>query len=216
MLHKLRQTQRDGHKTENMNAGGGGGFFNRLNPWGAGGVVPRGVIKAVATAAGMAVTLDPTVLEEDEEVSPLRTRQSMTSPTTTGLCTGKGNTPNVMRSARLNTKPVGTLYSIRKALRPRTTTPGDLCPRLKLRGTSNKAGDYTPQLLTCRGLKASRVSQSPTDLPGVGKWEGRRCFEAHKGIHPLPDLPGMETSLCPPRRRSQCRQHNREGLKLRV
>ena len=109
-------------------------------------MVPPGVIKVVVWVAGVAVTIDPKVLEEDVEVSPLRTRQSMTSPTTTGICTGKGNTPHVVRSAMLNTKPVGTLYSIRRALLPQTTTPGDLCLHLKLRGTSNKAGDYTPQL----------------------------------------------------------------------
>jgi hypothetical protein len=100
-----------------MSAGGGGGFFNRLNPWGAGVVVvPLGVAKAVAWAAGVAITIDPKVLEEDGEVSPLRTRQSMTLPTTTGIYTGTVNTPHIVRSAMLNTKPVGTPYSIRRAL----------------------------------------------------------------------------------------------------
>ncbi len=56
-------------------------------------MVLPGVIKAVARAAGVAVTLNPKVLEEDVEVSPLRTRQSMTSLTTTGIYTGKVNTP---------------------------------------------------------------------------------------------------------------------------
>ena len=109
-------------------------------------MVPLGVTKAVAWAAGVAVTLDRKVLEEDGEVSPLRTRQSMTLPTTTGIYTGTVNTPHIVRSAMLNTKPVGTLYSIQMAILPLTTTPGDLCPHLKLRGTSNKAGDYTPHL----------------------------------------------------------------------
>jgi hypothetical protein len=109
-------------------------------------VVPLGVTKAVAWAAGVAVTLDPKVLEEDGEVSPLRTRQSMTTPTTTGIYTGKGNTTHVVRSSMLNTKPVETLYSIRMAIRPLTTMPWHLCPHLKLHGTSNTAGDYTPQL----------------------------------------------------------------------
>ncbi len=54
---------------------GGGGFFNQINPWGpGGGVVPPGVTKAVARAEEVAVTLDPKVLEEDGEGSPLRTR----------------------------------------------------------------------------------------------------------------------------------------------
>ena len=109
-------------------------------------MVPLGVTKAVAWAVGVAVTLDPKVLEEDEEVSPLRTQQIMTLPTTTGIYTGKGNTPPVMRSAMLNTKPVEAQYSIRMAIRPLTTMPWHLCPHLKLHGTSNTAGDYTPQL----------------------------------------------------------------------
>jgi hypothetical protein len=53
---------------------GGGGFFNQINPWGTGGVVPPGVTKVVARAEEVAVTLDPKVLEEDGEGSPLRTR----------------------------------------------------------------------------------------------------------------------------------------------
>jgi hypothetical protein len=108
--------------------------------------VPLGVTKAVAWAAGMAVTINPKVLEEDGEVSPLRTRQSMTLPTMTGIYTGTVNTPHVVRSAMLNTKPIRRLYSIRRALLPQTTTPGELCPHLKLHGTSNKVGDSTPQL----------------------------------------------------------------------
>ena len=49
-----------------------------------GGAGQPGVTKAGAWA-GVAITLDPKVLEEDGEVSPLRTRQSMTSPMTTGF-----------------------------------------------------------------------------------------------------------------------------------
>jgi hypothetical protein len=36
----------------------------------------------------------------------------------TGIYTGKVNTPYVVHSAMLNTKPVRTLYSIRMALLP--------------------------------------------------------------------------------------------------
>jgi len=93
--------------------------------------------------AGVTITLASKVLEGEGEVSPLRTRQSMTSPTTTGIYTGKVNTPHVVCSTMLNTKPVGTLFSIWMASLPRTMIPGDLCPHLKQRGTSNKAQVYT-------------------------------------------------------------------------
>jgi hypothetical protein len=106
-------------------------------------VVPPGVTKEVARAEEVAVTLDPKVLEEDGEVSPLRTRQITTSPTTTGIYTGKVNTPHVVRSAMLNTKPGRTLFSIRMAPLPRTMMPGDLCPHLKVRGMGIKARVYT-------------------------------------------------------------------------
>jgi hypothetical protein len=71
--------------------------------------VPLGVSKAVARA-GVSITLGSKVLEEEGEVSPLRMQQSMTSPTLTGIHTGKIITPYVVLSARLNTKPVGTNY----------------------------------------------------------------------------------------------------------
>ena len=105
-------------------------------------MVPPGDNKAVAWAR-MNITLASKVMEEEGVVSPLKTWRSMTSLTTTGIYMGKVNTPYVVHSAMLNTKPVGTLYSIQMALLPRTMTPGDLCPHLKLRGTSNKAWDYT-------------------------------------------------------------------------
>jgi len=105
-------------------------------------VVPPGVTKAVARA-GMTIILASKVMEEEGEVSPLRTRRSMTSPPSAGIYTGKANTPYVMRSVMLNTKPIRTIYSIQMVLLPRTMTPGDLCPHLKLCGTSNKAQDYT-------------------------------------------------------------------------
>ena len=55
-----------------MSASGGGGFFNQFTPWGRGGGVPPGVTKAVARA-GVTITLTSKVLEEEGEVSPLRT-----------------------------------------------------------------------------------------------------------------------------------------------
>ena len=73
---------------------GGGGFFNQFTPLGEGGGVPPGVTKAVARA-GVSITLDP----KEEEVSPLRMQRSMNSPTTTGIYTGKVNTPYVVLSA---------------------------------------------------------------------------------------------------------------------
>ena len=121
---------------------GGGGFFNRFTPWGRGGMVPPGVTKAVPRA-GMTITLASKVMEEEGEVPPLRTLRSMTLPTMTGIYTGKDNTPYIVHSAMLNTKPIGTLYSTRMALLPQTMTPGDLCPHLKLHGTSNKVRNYT-------------------------------------------------------------------------
>ncbi len=105
--------------------------------------MPPGVTKEVARAEEVAVTLDPKVLEEDGEESPLRTRQITTSPTTTGIYTGKVNTPHVVRSAMLNTKPGGTLFSIQMAPLPRTMMPGNLCPHLKMRGMGIKARVYT-------------------------------------------------------------------------
>jgi len=77
-----------------------------------GGGGPPGVTKAGARAAEVKITLDPKFLEEDGEVSPLRTRQSMTSAMTTGIYTGEINTPYIVYSARLNTKLSGTLFSI--------------------------------------------------------------------------------------------------------
>ena len=59
-------------------------------------MVPLGVTKARAQAAEMKITLDPKFLEEDGEVSPLRTRQSMTSPMTTGIYTREINTPYIV------------------------------------------------------------------------------------------------------------------------
>jgi hypothetical protein len=97
----------------------------------------------VARAAEVAVTLNPKVLEEDGEVSPLRTWQITTSPTTTGIYTGKVNTPHVVRSAMLNTKPGGTLFSIRMVPLPQTMMPGDLCTHLKMHGMGIEARVYT-------------------------------------------------------------------------
>jgi hypothetical protein len=106
-------------------------------------VVPSGVTKEVARVEEVAVTLASKVLEEEGEVSPLRTRQITILPTTTGIYSGKVNTPHVVRSARLNTKPGGTLFSIRMAPLPGTMTPGDLCPHKKMRGMGIKARVYT-------------------------------------------------------------------------
>ena len=100
------------------------------------------VTKGVARAGGP-ITLASKVLEEEGEVSPLRTRRIMISPMTTGIYTGKVNTPHVMLSTTLNTKPVGTLFSFRMVSLPRIMTPGDLCPHQKQHGTSNKARVYT-------------------------------------------------------------------------
>ena len=105
-------------------------------------MVPLRVTKAVARAGG-SVILDSKVLEEGGEVSPLRMRQSMTSPTTTGTYTGKINTPYVVPSAMLNMKPGGPLFSIRMVPLPRTMMPGDLCPHLKLLGMGSKERVYT-------------------------------------------------------------------------
>ena len=104
--------------------------------------MPPGVTKAVARA-GVSITLDPKVLEEDGEVSPLRTRQSMTLPMTTGIYTGGINTPYVVLSAMLNTKPGGILFSIRMAPLSQTMMPWDLCPHLKMFGMGIKARVYT-------------------------------------------------------------------------
>ncbi len=106
-------------------------------------MVPPGVTKEVARAEEVAVTLDPKVLEEDGEVSSLRTRQITTSPPMTGIYMGKVNTPHVVRSAMLNMKPGGTLFSIRMAPLPQTMLPGDLCPHLKMCGMGIKARVYT-------------------------------------------------------------------------
>jgi hypothetical protein len=57
-----------------------------------GGAVTPGVTKAAAWA-GVSITLDPKVLEEAREVSPLRTRRSMTVPMTTGIYMGGGQYP---------------------------------------------------------------------------------------------------------------------------
>ena len=105
--------------------------------------MPPGVTKEVARAEEVVVTLDPKDREEDGEVSPLRTRQITILPTPTGIYTGKVNTPHVVRSARLNTKRGGTLFSIRMAPLPRTMRPGDLCPHMKMRGMGIKARVYT-------------------------------------------------------------------------
>jgi len=80
-------------------------------------VGPPGVTKARARAAEVKITLNPKFLKEDGEVSPLRTRQIMTSSMTTGIYT-EINTPYVVHSVRLNTKPGGTLFSIRMAPLP--------------------------------------------------------------------------------------------------
>ena len=93
--------------------------------------------------AGGTITLTSNILEEEEEVSPLRTRQIMTSPMTTGIYMGKINTPHVVLSTMLNTKPVGTLFFFRMASLPRITIPGDLCPHRKQHGTRNKTWVYT-------------------------------------------------------------------------
>ncbi len=172
-----------------MSAGGGGGFFNKLNPWGVGGGgAPgghqgggmgsrggshprpqgpgggwRGVSFEDSTEYDFAD--DDRNLYGEGQYPPHRafsdaeyedrwnaifhpngapptnnnSRESMPPPETTWYKQqGRGLYP-----AMLNTKTVGTLYSIRMALLPQTTTPGNLCPHLKLRGTSNKAGDYT-------------------------------------------------------------------------
>ena len=58
-----------------------------------------GVPKAVARA-GVTVTLASKVLEEEGEVSPLRTRQIMILLMTTGIYMGKVNTPHVVLSTR--------------------------------------------------------------------------------------------------------------------
>ncbi len=78
---------------------GGGGLFNQFTPWGRGGVVPPGVTKAVARA-GMTIILASKVMEEEGEVSPLRTRQIMILLMTTGIYMGKVNTPHVVLSTR--------------------------------------------------------------------------------------------------------------------
>ena len=101
------------------------------------------MVTKVVARAGVTITLTSKVLEEEGEVSPLRTRRNMISPMTTGIYTGKVNTPHVVLSTTLNTKPVGTLFSIQMASLPRITIPGDLCPHLKQRGTSNKMRVYT-------------------------------------------------------------------------
>jgi hypothetical protein len=105
-------------------------------------VVPPGVTKAVARA-GVSITRNSKVLEEEGEVSPLRMRWSMTLPTTTGIYMERINTPYVVLLAMLNTKPIGTLFSIRMAPLPRTMMPGDLCPHLKLLGMGIKVQVYT-------------------------------------------------------------------------
>ena len=56
---------------------------------------------------------------------------------------GKINTPYVVLSAMLNTKPARTLFSIRMVPLPQTMMPGDLCPHLKLLGMCIKARVYT-------------------------------------------------------------------------
>ena len=88
------------------------------------------VTKEVARAGGT-ITLASKVLEEEDEVSPLRIRQIMTLLMTAGIYMGKVNTPHVVPSMTLNTKPVGTLFSFQMASLPRLTTPGDLCPHRK-------------------------------------------------------------------------------------
>ncbi len=101
------------------------------------------MVTRVVAQAGVTITLASKVLEEEGEVSPLRTRQIMISPMTTGIYMGKVNTPHVVLSTTLNTKPVRTQFSIRMASLPRITIPGDLCPHLKQLGTSNKTRVYT-------------------------------------------------------------------------
>jgi hypothetical protein len=63
--------------------------------------VTPGVTKAAARA-GVSITLDPKVLEEAREVSPLMTRWSMTLPMTTGIYMGGINTPYAVLSEMLN------------------------------------------------------------------------------------------------------------------
>jgi hypothetical protein len=84
-------------------------------------------------------------MEEEGEVSPLRTRQIMILLMTTGIYMGKVNTPHVVLSTTLNTTPVGTLISFWMASLPRITTLGDLCPHRKQRGTSNNTRVYPQQ-----------------------------------------------------------------------
>ena len=72
------------------------------------------VTQAVARA-GVAITssADSKDPEEDVDGSPLRTQQSMTSLTMTGVVMAGINTPSVAPSAMLNTKPIGTqLFSL--------------------------------------------------------------------------------------------------------
>jgi hypothetical protein len=74
-------------------------------------VVTKGVARA-----GVTITLASKVLEEEGEVSPLRTRRIMILPMTTGIYTGKVKIPHVVLSTTLNTKPIGTLFSIQMGI----------------------------------------------------------------------------------------------------
>jgi hypothetical protein len=148
---------------------GGGGFFNCFTPWGGGGGAGAAGAKAMARA-GVEITLsaDSKDQEEDAEGSPLRTRRSTTSPTTTGSTTAETNTPSVAPTAMLNMKPGGTQFFTQMVPLPQTMMPGDLCPHPAMPGMGNKARVYT-RLWICQGLKANRGRQSLQDLLGGGR-----------------------------------------------
>jgi len=89
---------------------GGRGFLHRLTPWGGGG--EGAAVITVMARAGVEITPKDASNDQgaDAEGSPLRTRWSMISPTTT---TGGNNTPAAMQSVSRNTKPVGPQFSTR-------------------------------------------------------------------------------------------------------
>ena len=122
---------------------GGGGFFNQFTPRGRGGGGAPGGHQETAARAGVSITLDPKVLEEAGEVSPLRTRRSMNLLMMTGIYMGGINTLYAVLSALLNTWPGGTLFSIWMAPLPRAMMPGDRFPHLKMLGWDIKVRIYT-------------------------------------------------------------------------